>query len=133
MREVKGLALGDGGLHGRPHLRLGSIRKQVHDDGALLEGLLNGEQVLAWHPAVILGLLPGLAVLSDTNNHVHAVVAGVETLTVALRAVADESKSVVLEVSLELVQRPVSALVDGLLDAGSKGEVLDAASLLLNS
>ena len=84
----------------RPGLRLGSITEQVHDDGTLGDGLIDLEQVLARDPAILLGILPGLAVLSDANDDVQAIVAKVETLTVALRAVADQSKGVVLEVVL---------------------------------
>jgi hypothetical protein len=47
---------------------------------------------------------------------------------VALRAIADESESVVLEVVLELGQRPVGALVDLLLRA-RKVERLNSTSL----
>lgn len=59
------------------------------------------------HPAVLLGLLPGLAALTDTDDDVHAVVAGVEALSVTLRAIANEGEGVVLEVLLELRERPV--------------------------
>lgn len=68
------------------------------------------EQQTEWkdtHPAILLSLLPRLATLTDTDNNVQAVVAGVEALSVALRAVTDERKSVVLEILLELRERPV--------------------------
>lgn len=48
----------------------------------------------------------------------------------ALRAIADESEGVVLEVVLELGQGPVAPLVDDLLRA-SEVKGLDATSLLL--
>ena len=81
---------------------MGSIRQKVHDDGALLDGLLDREEGLTRHPAISLGLLPALTVLADTDNNVEAVVAGVETLAMTLRAIANESEGVVLEVVLEL-------------------------------
>lgn len=59
------------------------------------------------HPAILLSLLPGLATLTDTDNDVQAVVTGVEALSVTLRAVTNERESVVLEVLLELRERPV--------------------------
>lgn len=83
-----------------PSLTLSGVGKQVHDDGSLANGLVHLEQVLARHPAVLLSLLPGLSVLSDTNDDVQTVVAKVKTLAVALGSVADEGKGVVLEVLL---------------------------------
>ena len=81
----------------------------------------------ATYPAILDSLLPGFTVLADTDNDVEAVVTGVETLTVTLRAVTDESKSVVLEVVLELSQGPVASLVNNLLGA-SKVKSLDTTS-----
>ena len=94
------LALNELGLDGRPSLRLGSIGEKAHDDGTTRDGLVNVEQVLAGNPAILLSILPGLSVLSDTNDDVEAVVTEVKTLTVTLGSVADEGESVVLEVLL---------------------------------
>ena len=94
------LALGQLGLDRRPRLRLSSVREEVHDDGRLANGLVDIEQVLAGDPAILLGLLPRGAVLPYTDDDVQAVVAEVEALAVALRAVADKSESVILEVFL---------------------------------
>ena len=55
------------------------------------------------------GLLPALAVFSDTNDDVETVVAEVEALAVTLGAVADEGEGVVLEVLLEGGQSRVFA------------------------
>jgi hypothetical protein len=52
------LSFGELGLDSRPGLRLSGIREQVHDDGALGDGLVDVEQVGAGDPAVLLGLLP---------------------------------------------------------------------------
>lgn len=95
------LALGQLGLDGGPGLGLGGVGEQVHDDGTAGDGLVDLEEVLAGDPAVLLGVLPGLAVLSDTDDDVEAVVAEVKALAVALRAVADEGQGVVLEVLLQ--------------------------------
>lgn len=95
------LALDELGLDGGPSLGLGGVTEQVHDNGTFADGLVDVEEVLAGDPAVLLGVLPGLAVLSDTNDDIEAVVAEVETLAVALRAVADEGQSIVLEVLLQ--------------------------------
>lgn len=131
----------------RPGLGLRGVGEQVHDDGSLVDGLVNVEEVLARDPAVLLGLLPRGTALSDTDDDVQAVVAKVESLTVSLRAVSDESECVVLEVLEELLSWPVGSLcarvrspqpgmivqsrptVDILLDTG-KVNSLDTTSLL---
>lgn len=97
------LSLGDLRLQVGPGLGLGSIGQQVHDDGALGDGLVDLEQVLAGDPAILDGVLPGLAVFSHTDDDVQAVVTEVETLAVALGAVADQCEGVVLEVLLRLL------------------------------
>ena len=94
------LALGKLGLDVRPCLALRSITEQVHDDGTLSNGLVNVEEVLAGNPSILLRLFPARAVLPDTDDHVDAVVAKVQALAVALRAVADKGEGVVLEVVL---------------------------------
>lgn len=110
------LALDELRLDGGPGLRLGGVGEQVHDDGAAGDGLIDIEEVLAGDPAILLSILPRLAVLSDTDDDVQAVVAKVETLTVALRTVANEGKSVVLEVVLlPVLARLPSGLVLGML------------------
>ena len=83
-----------------PGLGLGGVGEQVHDDGALGDGLVDLEEVLAGNPAILDGVVPGLAVLADTDDDVQAVVTEVEALAVTLRAVADEGEGVVLEVLL---------------------------------
>ena len=80
------------------------------------------------YPAVTNGLLPALATLPNTNDNVETVVARIESLTVALRAVANQSEGVVLEVLLELGEGPVASLVDNLFGA-SEVKGLDTASL----
>jgi hypothetical protein len=82
---------------------LRGIREQVHNDGGLANGLVDVEQVLSRNPAVLFGLLPRGTVLADTDNDVQAIVTEVETLAVALRAVADEGEGVVFEVVLALL------------------------------
>ena len=91
-----------------PGLALGSIREQVHDNGAALDSLVDVEQVRAGNPAVLLGLLPRGAILADTDDNIEAVVAEVETLAVALGAVADQSKSVILEEFLQYKSKQLS-------------------------
>lgn len=114
--EVESLALSDEGLDGGPGLRLGGIGEQVHDDGTLLNGGVDIEQVLAGDPAILNGLLPRSTILTDTDNDVQTVVTQVQTLTVTLGTVTDEGQSVVLEVLLELLTGPIGTLVDVLLD-----------------
>lgn len=84
-----------------PGLGLGGIGKEVHDDGTAGDSLVNVEEVLAGNPAILNGVLPGLAVLADTNDNVEAVVTEVEALAMTLGAVADESEGIVLEVVLQ--------------------------------
>lgn len=94
------LALSEQGLDSGPGLGLGSIGKQVHDDGTLVDGLIDLEEVRAGDPAVLDGILPRLSVLADTNDDVEAVVTEIKALTVTLRSVANEGEGVVLEVFL---------------------------------
>ncbi len=94
------LALGQLGLDSRPSLALGSITEEVHNNGTLADGLVDLEEVLARDPAVLYRILPGLAVLSDTDDDVQPVIAEVQTLAVTLGTVADQSECVVLEVIL---------------------------------
>jgi hypothetical protein len=131
VREVKGLALNELGLNGGPSLGLGGVGEKVHDNGTTGDSLVDIEQVLAGNPAILLGVLPGLSVLSDTDNDVKAVVTEVKTLTVTLRTVTNEGQSVVLEVLKELLLGPVGTLIDVLLVAG-KVHGLDTTNLLLD-
>lgn len=94
------LALGDEGLDGGPGLGLGGIGKEVHDDGTLVDSLINLEEVLAGDPAVLDGVVPRLSVLADTNDNIKAIVTEVKALAVTLGAVADEGEGVILEVFL---------------------------------
>lgn len=128
MREVERLALRNKRLHLRPRLALRGVGEEVHDDRAAVNGLLDREECLSRDPAVLNRLPPALAVLADTDNDVETVVPRIEALAMPLRAVADESEGVVLEVILELGQRPVGALVHLLLDA-CKAQSLDTTGL----
>jgi len=87
------------------------VAEQVHNDSTLANSLVDLEKVLAGHPAVLLGLLPGLPVLSHTDDYVEAVVAEVKTLTVTLGSVTDEGEGVVLEVLLWFVLRSNALLL----------------------
>lgn len=150
MGEVEGLSLGDQGSDLGPGRRLGGIRKQVHDDGSLLDSLGDIEKSLSGDPTVLLSLLPGFSTLSDTDNDLDTLVSGVEGLTVTLRSVTDHGKGVVLEEAdfvsgilgtplreggdrenslLEFVEGPVGSLVNDLLGSG-KVEGLDTSSSL---
>ncbi len=84
-----------------PGLGLGSVGKQIHDDGTAGDGLIDIKQVLAGNPAVLLGILPRLAALAHADDDVEAVIPQVEALAVALGAVANEGEGVVLEVVLQ--------------------------------
>ena len=108
------LSLRDLGLNSGPGLRLGSVREEVHDNGTTTDSLVDLEEVLALNPAILNSILPGLAVLANTNDDIEAVVAKVKTLAVALGAVADESEGIVLEVLQQLLLRPIGTLCNQL-------------------
>lgn len=84
------LALGDLRLDRWPCLTLCGITEQVHNDCTAVDSLIDVKQVRARNPAILLSFFPRRAVLSHTNNDVQAVVTQIETLTVALRAVANQ-------------------------------------------
>lgn len=145
------LALGEHWLDVWPGLTLGGITEQVHDDGTLVDGLVDVEEVLASNPAVLLRIFPAGTALSHADDDIQAVVAEVEALSVTLGAVADERKSVVLEIFLvmdlaidsskqlqnpkpsetyqKLLTRPVGTLKNDLFVAGEVDSLL-AANLL---
>ena len=85
-----------------PRLGLGSVAEQVHDDGTARDSFIDLEEVLSRNPAILLGILPRLAVLPHADDDVQAVVPEVETLAVALGAVADQGEGIVLEVVLRI-------------------------------
>lgn len=114
------LSLGDLRLQVGPGLGLGSIGQQVHDDGSLADGLVDLEQVLAGDPAILDGVLPGLAVLSHADDDVQAVVTEVEALAVALGAIADQGEGVVLEVVLGLLS--VKAVAQSSIEVAARFE-----------
>lgn len=94
------LALGELWLDVWPGFGLRSVGKEVHDDGSLGDGLVDVKEVLALNPTILCCLFPAGAALAHTNNDIEPVVAEVEPLSVALRAVSDEGECVVLEVVL---------------------------------
>lgn len=96
------LALGQQWLDVWPCRALSSVAEQVHDNCALVDGLINLKEIGAGYPSVLYSLFPAWAILSHANDDVQTVVAKIETLAVALRTVADQCKSVVLE---EFLQR----------------------------
>jgi hypothetical protein len=98
----------------------------------LEEGGRRGKFLVCTYPTIFLCLLPTLAVLAHADDDVQAIVARIEALPVALRPVPDDGERVILEVSLQLGERPVAALVHDLLGA-SKVERLDSADGLLQS
>ena len=94
------LALGQLRLDGRPCLGLSSIREQVHDDSTLADGLVHLEQVCPRDPAILHCFLPRRAILSYTDDDIETVIAEIETLTVTLRAITDQSEGVILKIFL---------------------------------
>ena len=74
-----------------PGLGLSGIGKEVHDDGTTGDGLIDLEEVLALNPSVLLGLLPRLSTLADTDDDIETLIAGVKTLAVTLGACKRES------------------------------------------
>jgi hypothetical protein len=82
---------------------LRSITEKIHNDGALLDGFLDREQIFSWNPAILDRVFPGLTILANADDDVQAIVTQIKPLAVALRAITDESKSVVFEVCLESI------------------------------
>ena len=77
-------------------------------------------------PAILESLFPALAILADTDDDIETVVTSIQALAMTLRTIADEGKSVIFEVVVELGKGPVAALIDDLVRA-RKVESLDAA------
>lgn len=99
---ITNLALGEHGLNVRPCLALRCITQKVHDDGALANRGVYIEQVRARHPSILHSFLPAGSIFPHTDDDVQAIVAKVQPLTVALRAVADQCKRIILEVFLQV-------------------------------
>lgn len=87
-------------LDSGPRLALRGIAQQVHDDGALFDRFVYLEEIRTRHPAVLLRLFPASTVLSHANDHVESVVTEIQSLTVTLRAIADQRKCIIFEVVL---------------------------------
>lgn len=83
-----------------PRAALCRVTEQVHDNRALADGFIDLEEVGAGYPTILLRLLPAGTVFPHANDNVEAVVAQVQSLAVALRAVADEGEGIILEVVL---------------------------------
>ena len=77
----------------------------------MLDRFIDFKKIRAGDPAILLGFLPGCAVLAHADNNIKPVVAKIEALTMTLRAVANECKGVVLEVVKELIARPVGSFL----------------------
>ena len=93
-----------------PCCALSRVTEKVHDNGALLNGLIDLEEICARNPAILLSLLPASTVFPHTNDDIESIITKIQTLAVTLGAVANERERIVLEVVKELVTRPVVAL-----------------------
>lgn len=127
MRKVKGLALCQIRLDLVPKLGLCRIRQQVHDNRALLTGLVDLKEGLVRDPSLRDGLIPGGA-FTASDDDVELVVAKVEGLTSALGPVAEDGEGVVLEGFLEFCGWVITSFVDDLFCA-SKVDCLHPALL----
>lgn len=63
------------------------------------------------HPTICLKLLPALIVFASAHDDVETIAKRIQALAVTLRAVADHSERVVLEIFLKLFTRPIAPLV----------------------
>ena len=73
-------------------------------------GLLEREERLAGHPAVLLGQVPALPPFAQADDDVDAVVLHVERLAAALDAVAEDGDGLVAEDRLDPLRRVVGPL-----------------------
>lgn len=78
------LALGEQWLDTRPCGALSRVTEEIHDDGALLDGLIDLEEVCAGYPAILLSLLPACAVLPHANDNIETVVTEIQPLAMPL-------------------------------------------------
>lgn len=79
---------------------MSSITQKVHYNRALGYSLIDLEEVGPGNPSIILSLFPRSAVFSDANNDIQSVITKIKPLAMALRAVTNECKCVVLKVIL---------------------------------
>ncbi len=107
---------------------MSSITEQVHDDGALGDRLFDPEEVLAWDPAILLCVLPRLAILSNTDDYIQTLITHVQRLGMALRPVPDDRHRVILEVFLTII----SMLVEYAVKRKILGASQQASRLSLN-
>lgn len=115
-----------------PRLIASSIEKRVSPGTYEIRSIRFRRTQKIAHPTVFHRLLPALTVFADTNDDVQAVITRIEALSMTLRAIADHRKSVIFEVLLELRQRPVAPLVNGLLRS-SEVESFDSSRTLDHS
>ncbi len=87
MREVKGLACREVRFDTGPYFNLRRIGEQVLDDGCPLACFLNLKQCFTGHPPVGHRLIPGLATLTLSYNHVEAIVTQVKRLSGSLHPI----------------------------------------------
>ena len=98
VREIERVAGLEVLLHHGPDGALGGVRHQHLDDGAAAHGLINLEQGLARHPAVLDRAVPvALESAGLADDDLEAVVAQVERLGRPLHAVADDGDRLALE------------------------------------
>lgn len=128
--EIKGLAGSQERSHLGPDGLLVGIRKQVHDNGGLLSGVQDGEQVLSRNPSFFNSLLESLT-LTLPNDNVNTIVTEVKSLTTTLRTITKDSNGIVLESLKKLFTGNVRSLVNGLLGT-AKVKSLVATDLLGN-
>ena len=103
-------------LHRRPDRDLGGVGNEELDDGRLLAGLLDLEEVDTRHPAVGHGLVVGLA-LTLANDDLEAVVFQVQGLSGALHAITDDRDNLVLQDLTRFFQGELFAGHDVLVDS----------------
>ncbi len=78
------LALGQLRLDCGPRFTLGSVAKQVHDNGPLRYSFIDIEEIGPWNPAVLLSFFPRGTILPYADDHVQAIVAQIQPLSMPL-------------------------------------------------
>ncbi len=104
------LSLGKQRLDLWPSLALSGVTQEVHDNGTSVNGFFHLEEVLSGDPTILNSLLPRGPILAHADDDVETVITEVEALTVALGAISDQGKCIILVVILREIRLALETL-----------------------